>query len=305
MRTKSPIRKSVVPLKRDRVQLSLDRRNEHTRLMSILNVTPDSFSDGGVNNPENRQEMASTVLSHIKAGTDVIDVGGQSSRPSATPVTAEEEIARAIPIIEIIRSLPEAKDIPISIDTYRAAVAKAAVHAGADMVNDISSGMLDKDMLPTIAKLGCTVSLMHMRGDPKTMHYYCSYPEGVIYHVQKELRDHLDAAQRAGIRRWRTILDPGLGFSKTQEQNVEILRSFENLRSGPGLQGIPWLAGPSRKRFIGRATGIAEPKMRGWGTAAAVTAAIAGGADMVRIHDVSEMRMVANMADAIWRPTIQ
>lgn len=274
-----------------------------THIMSILNVTPDSFSDGGVNVPTDEATLRSTIQSHIRAGATIIDIGGQSSRPNAPDVSAEEEIERVLPTIKIIKSLPEASHIAISIDTYRAAVAEAAVQAGAHIVNDISAGLLDPEMLPTVARLGCTVCLMHMRGTPATManKENCTYPDGLIPTVAHELLDRIQAAEAAGIRRWRIMLDPGIGFAKTQEQNLELLRRQGELRDWPGLQGLPWLLGSSRKGFIGKITGVKEARERTWGTAATVTAAVQGGADVVRVHDVDEMTKVVKMSDAIWR----
>jgi 2-amino-4-hydroxy-6-hydroxymethyldihydropteridine diphosphokinase/dihydropteroate synthase len=232
----------------------------------------------------------------------MIDVGGQSSAPGAPEVTVEEELGRVLPVIQFIRTLPEAKNIAISIDTYRAQVAARAVQAGADIINDISAGVLDNDMLPTMARLGRTVCLMHMRGTPLTMSKLNKYPNGLIPTVAAELLDRVAAAQAAGVRRWRIILDPGLGFAKGGEQNLDIIRRLGELRDWPGLQGIPWLLGSSRKAFVGRVTGVPRPQERIWGTAATVAAAVAGGADIVRVHDVTEMAQVVWMADAIWRP---
>lgn len=274
-----------------------------THIMSILNVTPDSFSDGGVNVPTDETNLRAIIQSHIRAGATIIDIGGQSSRPNAPDVSASEEIQRVLPAIKIIKSLPEASHIAISIDTYRATVAEAAVQAGAHIVNDISAGLLDPEMLPTVARLGCTVCLMHMRGTPATMtsKENCSYPDGIIETVANELLDRIQAAEEAGIRKWRIILDPGIGFAKTQEQNLEILRRQGELRDWPGLRGLPWLVGSSRKGFIGKITGVKSARERTWGSAATVTAAVQGGADVVRVHDVDEMVKVAKMSDAIWR----
>lgn len=271
--------------------------------MSILNVTPDSFSDGGINQPTDLEALKATILAKISAGATIIDIGGQSSRPSAEDVSAEEEISRVVPAIELIKSLPEAKRIAISIDTYRAAVAEAAVNAGAHIVNDISAGLLDPDMLPTIARLGCTYIMMHMRGTPATMQNEenTSYPDGLIPTIIYELWRRLEAAHEAGIRRWRIILDPGIGFAKTLEQNVELLKRFSELRDCKALRTYPWLVGTSRKGFIGKITGVTDAKERVNGTAATVTAAVQGGAEIVRVHDVKEMAEVVRMADAMYR----
>ncbi|KAK4967749.1 trifunctional dihydropteroate synthetase [Elasticomyces elasticus] len=274
-----------------------------TRVMAILNVTPDSFSDGGENQPADLQSLKATIENYIASGANIIDIGGQSSRPNAPDVTAEEEIARILPAIKAINSMPAASHIAISIDTYRAAVAKAAIEAGAHIINDISAGTLDPGMLPTVAKLGCTYIMMHMRGTPATMQDpdNLSYPKGLIPTVADELRVRLNAAQDAGIRRWRIILDPGIGFAKTQEQNLEILRKLPELVKSRGLTDMPWLVGSSRKGFIGKITGVEAANERTWGTAATVTQAVQGGADIVRVHDVAEMAQVVKMADAMYR----
>jgi 2-amino-4-hydroxy-6-hydroxymethyldihydropteridine diphosphokinase / dihydropteroate synthase len=270
--------------------------------MAILNVTPDSFSDGGIHTGDS---LGGTISSMIESGPTLIDVGGQSSAPGAADVSAKEEISRILPAIELIRRHPQAKNIVISVDTYRAPVAEAAIKAGADMVNDISAGLLDPEMLPTVAKLGITVCLMHMRGNPATMNKLTDYgPEGLIPTIAQELLQRVAAAEEAGIRRWRVILDPGIGFAKTGAQNIEILRRMDELRDWPGLRGLPWLVGSSRKNFIGKITGVQEPKHRVWGTATTVAASVQGGADIVRVHDVPEMAQVVKMADAIWRNRI-
>jgi 2-amino-4-hydroxy-6-hydroxymethyldihydropteridine diphosphokinase / dihydropteroate synthase len=269
--------------------------------MAVLNVTPDSFSDGGVHSPQDLDAIYSTVRGFISSRATIIDVGGQSTRPGAMPLNEDDEIARVVPVIKKIRSIPEAANIAISIDTFRARVAEEAVKAGADVINDVSAGTLDDQMFPTAAKLGTTIILMHMRGTPETMPLKTNYPEGVITGVGKELLQRVKAAEAAGIRPWRIILDPGIGFAKNQKQNLEILRRMPELREFKGLKGYPWLVGTSRKSFIGRITSMETPSERTWGTAAAVTESIRGGADIVRVHDVPEMAQVAKMADAIWR----
>jgi dihydropteroate synthase len=278
-----------------------------TQIMSILNTTPDSFSDGG-SNALDPQSLRKTAAAHIAAGATIIDVGGQSSRPNAPDVTAEEEINRVLSAIAAIKSLPEAKGVAISVDTYRAAVAEAAINAGADIVNDISAGKMDPQMLQTVARLGCTYVMMHMRGTPATMQNpeNCEYPGGLYADIRHELLERLDGALKAGIRKWRLILDPGIGFAKTQEQNLALLSYHRNLNTKGSefetrTRDLPWLVGSSRKGFIGKITGVTEPKDRVWGTAAAVTASIRGGADIVRVHDVKEMAQVAKMADALYR----
>ncbi|KAI1079224.1 Dihydropteroate synthase [Whalleya microplaca] len=289
--TLTPICPTVQPLN----ALKATRK---TQLMAILNITPDSFSDGGIHTPDSLRD---TVLAFVRGGATMIDIGGQSTAPGTIEVTADEELSRVLPVIELIRSLPETRDVAISVDTYRASVASAAVAAGADIVNDVSAGLLDPDMLATMARLGKTVCLMHMRGDPSSMSKLNTYPDGIIPSIARELLARVQAAEAAGVRRWRIVLDPGLGFAKVGEQNLAVLRHFDELRSWPGLQGLPWLLGSSRKSFIGKVTGVPKPMDRVFGTAATVAAAVQGGADIVRVHDVVEMGQVVKMADAIWR----
>ncbi|KAL2148486.1 hypothetical protein VTH82DRAFT_2040 [Thermothelomyces myriococcoides] len=316
-----------------------------THIMAILNVTPDSFSDGGqhvvpADEAATMARLRETIASFLDAGATMIDIGGQSTAPGAPEVPLEEELARVVPAVRLVReefgSSPSSspsgeggkgeegegtgtgaeqgqrgrrqrQPVLISVDTYRAAVAEAAVAAGADMVNDVSGGSMDPAMLPTVARLGTTVCLMHMRGTPATMSRLTDYPAeqegggGLIGAIASELLDRVRAAEAAGIRRWRIVLDPGLGFAKVGRQNVEVLRRLDELRSWPGLEGLPWLVGSSRKSFIGKVTGVPIPKERIWGTAATVAAAVKGGADVVRVHDVREMAQVAAMSDAIWR----
>ncbi|KAL1620703.1 trifunctional dihydropteroate synthetase [Diplodia seriata] len=298
--TMTPMTPTMAPIR----ALQTDRR---THVMSILNLTPDSFSDGGVhlapepNSPAHLAAVKQTILSHIAAGATIIDIGGQSTRPNAPQVPPAEELARILPTIALLRSLPEASHVAISIDTYRASVAAAAVRAGAHIINDVSAGLLDAAMLPTVARLGCTVCLMHMRGDPDTMTKLTNYPRGVLRGVADELGARVRAAEAAGVRRWRVILDPGVGFAKTQEQNLELLRRLGELRDVPAFRGLPWLVGSSRKGFVGKITDVKEPRDRVMGTAATVVAAVQGGADVVRVHDVPQMVETVKMSDAIWR----
>ncbi|PFH56432.1 hypothetical protein XA68_16527 [Ophiocordyceps unilateralis] len=293
---------SVTPLGSRHPPLTPLAPHRKTHVMAIVNLTPDSFSDGGRHDINN---LASTVTEMVRGGATIIDVGGQSTAPGRPPVTAEEEAARVIPAIELIRSLPEARDAVISVDTYRASVAEQAVASGADMVNDVSAGTLDAAMLPTVARLGATVCLMHMRGTPQTMMDQTAYPDGLVSTMASELLARVAAAEGAGIRRWRIVVDPGIGFAKTGAQNLELLRRLDELRRWPGLQGLPWLVGASRKAFVGKVTGAAaRPSERIWGTAATVAAAVQGGADVVRVHDAREMAKVAAMSDAIWRTSL-
>ncbi|KAI9800821.1 MAG: hypothetical protein M1825_003604 [Sarcosagium campestre] len=276
--------------------------NRPTHIMSVINVTPDSFSDGGLHSEQDLTSITSHATHAIRAGATIIDIGGQSSAPNAQSISAETETQRVVPAIRAIRATPEGTRSCISIDTYRASVAEAAIKAGADMINDVSGGTMDPAMLHTAAKLGVTICLTHMRGTPETMTKMTTYPPGkLISTVGEELLSRVQAAEAAGVRRWRIMLDPGIGFAKDATQNLEILHRLSDFRQIPALHGFPWLVGASRKRFVGRVTGVTEPRQRTWGTAATVAASVAGGADVVRVHDTAEMMQVAKMSDAIWR----
>lgn len=297
----------LTPLSPDHAPLLASSPTRRTHVMAIMNLTPDSFSDGGRHMPTDSSALTETIRGYMDAGATIIDVGGQSTAPGAPEVTLEEELGRVLPAVAAIRAMPPApggQRLLTSVDTYRAAVAQAAVEAGADIINDVSAGALDPDMLPTAARLGVTICLSHMRGTPATMSSLSDYGDagGVVPGVAEELRERVAAAEAAGVRRWRIVLDPGLGFAKeTAAQNLELLRGLADLRTWPGLEGLPWLVGPSRKRFVGHVTGVREPAARTWGTAATVAAAVQGGADVVRVHDVREMAQVVAMSDAIWR----
>jgi dihydropteroate synthase len=267
---------------------------DRTYLMGVLNVTPDSFSDGGeFNEPEKALNQAQALAA---AGADIIDVGGQSTRPGASQISVESELSRVLSVLQVIR---QKIDIPISVDTTRASVAKAAVDAGADMVNDISGGTFDSAMFSTVAKLNVPLVLMHIRGNPQTMQQMTDY-EDVIEEISNFLSKQITAAITAGIKREKIIIDPGIGFAKNKKQNVEIFRRLSELRK----LNCPILVGPSRKSFIGKILNQPDPKARVWGTAAACCGAIFNGADILRVHDVEQMRDVAMVADALMRPNV-
>lgn len=267
------------------------RWGKRTYLMGILNVTPDSFSDGGQFNTVEAALIQARFL--VAAGADILDIGGQSTRPNAADVGLDEELDRVIPVIKAIR---QEMDIPISIDTTRAMVARAAIAAGADVVNDISGATYDPEMLPAVAELGVPLILMHIRGTPQTMQQMTDY-EDLIGEILAFLKQRVEAAIAHGIDPSQLAIDPGIGFAKTYDQNLEILRHLPEFRS----LGRPILVGPSRKSFIGHILEQPDPKQRIWGTAAVCCAAIAGTADMMRVHDVREMKDVCRVADAIWR----
>lgn len=264
---------------------------KRTYLMGILNVTPDSFSDGG---EFNNQEAALAKARFMAAnGVDIIDIGGQSTRPGAPQIPVEEELNRVIPVIKTVR---QELSIPISVDTTRAAVAMAAVATGADLVNDISGGTFDLEMFSTVASLKVPYILMHIRGTPETMQQL-TYYQSLLTDIHQFFSIQITKALTAGIERSHLILDPGIGFAKNSGQNLELLRGlpvFSNLK-------LPLLVGVSRKSFIGEIINESEPQKRVLGTAAACCGAIAHGADILRVHDVAEIYDVSRVADAIWR----
>jgi dihydropteroate synthase len=266
---------------------------DRTYLMGVLNVTPDSFSDGGkFNTLEDALAQAQYL---VDSGADLIDIGGQSTRPGAAEVSLEAELHRVIPIVQQLRQSQQAT-VPISVDTTRAAVARAAVAAGADLINDISGGTFDPEMLPVVAELQVPIVLMHMRGTPQTMQKLTDYQD-LIGEIYQFLQSRIEEAIAAGIDPAKIMIDPGIGFAKTYSQNLEILRRLSEFCS----LGVPLLVGASRKSFIGHILNQPDPQARAWGTAAACCAAIAGFADLLRIHDVKEMQQVCRVADAIFR----
>lgn len=280
--------RQLQPLKlRDRVF----NWGERTYIMGILNVTPDSFSDGG--EFDNLPDAIAQVEKMVAAGVDIVDVGGQSTRPGAEPITLMAELDRVVPVIQAVRAQ---FDVPIAIDTTRAAVAEVAVQAGADLVNDISGGTMDAAMYATVAQLGVPYILMHIRGTPATMQTLTDYDD-VMGAIAAFFRERLPLATQAGIAPHHIIFDPGIGFAKTAEQNIEILRRLRELDD----LNVPLLIGPSRKSFIGYLLDRAEPKARVWGTAAACCGAIATRADILRVHDVAEMIDVCRVADRLFR----
>lgn len=254
-----------------------------TLVMGILNVTPDSFSDGG--QWADLDKAVQHAKEMIAAGADILDIGGESTRPGHAPVGAEEELRRVVPVIE--RLARELK-IPISIDTYKASVAKAAIEAGAHIVNDVWGFKKDPEMAAVCAKLDCPVILMHNRETP--------YEQDVITGVVRDIRESIALAHEAGVRDEQIILDPGIGFGKTQEQNLYMMKRMDDF---VGL-GYPVLLGTSRKSMIGNALGLPVDE-RVEGTAATVALGIAKGVDIVRVHDVKEMARVARMTDAMVR----
>lgn len=262
---------------------------KRTYLMGVLNVTPDSFSDGGeFNTPD-----AALVQAQQLVAADIIDVGGVSTRPGSVEISLEEELERVLSVLQLLRSHIST---PISVDTTRAAVAKAAVAAGADIINDISGGTFDPEMLPTVASLGVPIVLMHIRGTPQTMQQLTDYQD-LIGEIYQFLESRITDAIAIGIHPDKIIIDPGIGFAKKYNQSLEIIRRLSEFRS----LNCPILVGASRKSFIGHILNQPDPKARIWGTAAACCAAVASGADILRVHDVAQMRDISLVADAIYR----
>lgn len=265
---------------------------ERTGVMAVLNLTPDSFSDGG--RLEGGDRVLAAARRALLQGADVLDLGAQSSRPGAVAVGAEEECRRLLPALRHLRDQLGPEPL-ISIDTTRAAVAAAALDAGADWINDVSGGRADPALLPLVAERGCPLVLMHSRGDSSTMDSLARYGD-VGAEVEAELLRATEAACRVGVAEQTIVWDPGLGFAKTTDQNLALLAALPRL----GAHGFPLLVGPSRKRFIGAVLHEPRPRARLWGTAASVCRAIAGGARVVRVHDVGPIVQTCRMADALW-----
>ncbi len=270
------------------------RLGTRTHLVGVLNVTPDSFSDGG--RYVDPDAGAARALGMVAEGADIIEVGGESSRPGSDPVALEDELARVLPVLE--RLVPRCS-VPVAVDTTKAEVARRAIQAGSVMVNDISALRFDEEMVRVVADSGAAVVLMHMKGTPRTMQTHPTYQD-CLAEVYDFLCERVDAAMRAGVPADRIVVDPGIGFGKTARDNLVILnRLGEFLGIGKAL-----LVGPSRKSFIGAVLGVPVDQ-RLEGTAAAVSLSIARGAHLVRVHDVNEMARVARMTDAMvraWAP---
>jgi dihydropteroate synthase len=274
-------------------EYDLSRR---TLLMGVLNVTPDSFSDGGRFFEWTRAVEQGKRLA--EEGADILDLGGESTRPGSRPVSEEEELRRVIPVIEALR--PEIS-LPISIDTRKAAVAERALQSGADMVNDISALRFDEGMAEVVSRRKVPVVLMHMRGQPETMQADIRY-EDLVGEIREFFRERIDYALSRGIPRDRIILDPGIGFGKSLEEKHNLillkeLRSFQDLNQ-------PLMVGTSRKGFIGRILDL-PPEEREEGTLATIVVAVQNGANIVRVHDVRRARRAVQVADAILRSTAE
>ena len=273
-------------LKTFRREINLGKK---TLIMGILNITPDSFSDGGLYCSQ--QKAVERGLQMVDEGADIIDIGGESTRPGAESIEASVELKRVLPVIE---SLVRQVKIPISIDTTKAKVAKLALASGAEIVNDISALHGDKKIAKTISDEGAAVILMHMRGNPRNMQKGNLVYNNLMGEVTDYLEKSSEKALKAGIEKDCLVIDPGIGFGKTPEDNYKIIKNLSQLKE----LGMPVMIGTSRKSFIGKATG-GEPEQRLEGTAATIAAAIMNGCHIVRVHDVAAMKKVAAVTDAI------
>ena len=264
--------------------------------MGILNVTPDSFSDGGQFNTID--EALAHAEQMISEGADIVDVGGESTRPGGEPITVQEEIKRVVPVIE---ALAQRSDVPISVDTTKSEVARAALEAGAAIVNDISALRFDFYVADAVARAGAGLVLMHSRGTPATMHRLPPVAD-IMHEVIHSLRASINMAERRGVNRESIVIDPGIGFGKSQEQNLELLAKLDQLIAV--FPNYPLLCGTSRKSFIGRIladeTGTPAPaEDRLHGTMATITTAILHGAHIVRVHDVKAAAETVRTADSL------
>ena len=268
---------------------------QRTAVMGVLNLTPDSFSDGGrFDRPEAALRQARRLAAQ---GADLLDLGAQSTRPGAVDVGEEEELTRLMPALRLIRAWRTTAASPaplLSIDTFRAPVAAAALAEGADWINDVSGGHQDPAILKVVAEAGCPYVLMHSRGDSRSMDDLARYGH-VVTEVREELLRATDRALAAGVRLPQLIWDPGLGFAKTTAHNLSLLHDLPLLMA----EGIPLLLGPSRKRFIGAVLEEPRPRARLWGTAAVAALAAAAGVAVLRVHDVGPMAQVVRMAAAV------
>ena len=256
--------------------------------MGILNVTPDSFSDGGLRfDPARASEDG---LRMLEEGADILDVGGESTRPGADPLPADEELRRVIPVVEHLAE----RGAIVSVDTYKAAVAREAIARGASIVNDVHTLRADRALAAVVAESGAAVVLMHNRGTSRDMYREAVYDDAAR-DVTRELGEAIDAAVAAGVSRDAIVVDPGIGFAKRIEHSYEVLARLEELQP----LDRPILSGPSRKSFLNDALGERPPQRRDWGTAGAVAASVLFGAHIVRVHDVAAMVDVVRVADRV------
>jgi dihydropteroate synthase len=260
-------------------------------IVGVLNLTPDSFSDGGRFDPADPGRAVETAAAMVAAGADAIDVGGESTRPGAGRIDADEQARRVMPALERIAAELETL---ISIDTTRAAVAERALDAGAAIVNDVSAGRDDDRLLPLVADRGAAVILMHMRGEPATMQHHPNY-EDPVGEVRDFLLERARVAESHGVDRRRIVIDPGIGFGKTTEHNLALLGGLDELVA----TGLPVMLGASRKRFLGQLAGVEAPEQRATATAATTAVGVMAGVSIFRVHDVAPNRQAADVTHAI------
>ncbi|KAG5062867.1 hypothetical protein JHK85_004050 [Glycine max] len=279
--------------------------SRRTSVMGILNVTPDSFSDGG--NFKSVESAVYQVRLMISEGADMIDIGAQSTRPTASRISAAEELGRLIPVLEAVVSMPEVEGKLISVDTFYSEVASEAVSKGAHLINDVSAGQLDSNMFKVMADLDVPYVAMHMRGDPSTMQNSENLKYGnVCKEISSELYSRVREAEMLGIPAWRIMIDPGIGFSKKTEHNLDILMGLPDIREEIATRSLaishaPMLIGPSRKRFLGEICSRPDAAKRDPSTIASVTAGVLGGANIVRVHNVKDNLDAVKVCDAILR----
>lgn len=277
--------------------------SQKTSVMGILNLTPDSFSDGG--RFQSVEAAVSQVRSMISEGADMIDIGAQSTRPMATRISAEEESERLIPVLEAVLRMPEIEGKLISVDTFYSKVASEAVSKGAHIVNDVSAGQLDPDMYKVVADLKVPYIAMHMRGDPSTMQNEENLQyDDVCKQVASELYSKVRDAELSGVPAWRIIIDPGIGFSKSTEHNLDILLGLSAIRKdiakkSLAVSRVPMVIGPSRKRFLGEICSRPSAIERDPATIASITAGVLGGANIVRVHNVRENLDAVKLCDSM------
>lgn len=265
--------------------------SKKTHLMGVLNITPDSFSDGGAF--LGKDKAVSRALEMSKEGASIIDIGGESTRPGSEPVSTEEELKRVIPVI---KEVAPQLDIPISIDTSKPVVAKEAIKAGASLINNIMGTPLDRQMAVVASEFDVPIVLMHIKGSPRTMQKNPAY-EDLTGEIIAGLEDSIAVARQCGVDPQKIIIDPGIGFGKTVLHNIEILKGLRKFK----VLGKPILVGVSRKSFIGAILGIDKPALRLMGSAAAAAASIVNGADILRVHDVKEMAEFCKVFDGIFK----
>jgi dihydropteroate synthase len=268
--------------------MGLNFNQNRTKVMGVVNVTPDSFSGDGILDTKMAIDHA---LKLLKDGADILDIGGESSRPGAVKISVEEELERILPIVEFLTKNTGAM---ISVDTYKPEVAEKVLELGVQIINDIT-GLRDPKMAIVVAKYDAYVAIMHMQGDPSTMQTNPSY-ENIVEEICAFFEERIRVAKEAGISDDKIILDPGIGFGKTLEHNLEIIRNLGEFKK---RFHYPILLGTSRKSFIGKITGKENPQDRVWGTAATIAIGINNGADIVRVHDVKEMIDVVSVSDVI------